>query len=195
MAGGGAHDVRGNNLFDELRLAEAIQSGRGEDDGVVFSLLEFAQAGVDVAAQRMNVEVGADGFELRLAAQAGGADARALGQFLKARIVTRAEGVARVLPFSDGGDFESWRKFGGQIFQRVDGEIDASGGEGFFDLFGKHAFGAHHSQGDVGDFVAGSVDDFNLDFVAAGAQQRRDVVGLPEGKLGAARADAEFSRM
>ena len=99
------------------RLAEALQSGRGEDDGVVFSLLEFAQAGVDVAAQRMNVEVGADGFELRLAAQAGGADARALRQFLKARIVARAEGVARVLAFGDGGDFESWGQFGGQVFQ------------------------------------------------------------------------------
>ena len=175
------------------RLAQALQSGRGEDDGVVFSLLEFAQAGVDVAAQRMNVEIGADGLELRLAAQAGGADARALGQFLKARIVARAEGVARVLPFGDGGDFESRGKFGGQVFQRMHGEIDASGGEGFFDFFGEHALGADHGEGDVGDFVAGGVDDFDFDFVAAGAQERGDVVGLPEGELGAAGADAEFS--
>ena len=116
MACGGAHDFGGDDLFDEFRLAKAFQSGRGEDDGVVFSLLEFAQAGIDVAAQGMNVEVGADGLELRLSAQAGGADARALGQFLKARIVARAEGVARVLALGDGGDFESWGKFGGQIF-------------------------------------------------------------------------------
>ena len=72
------------------------------------------------------------------------------------------------------------------------GEIDASGGEGFFDFFGEHALGADHGQGDVGDFVAGGVNDFDFDFVAAGAQQGGDVVGLPEGELGAAGADAEF---
>ena len=48
---GGAHDFGGDDLFDEFRLAEAFESGGGEDDGVVFALLEFAQAGVDVAAQ------------------------------------------------------------------------------------------------------------------------------------------------
>jgi len=35
----------------------------------------------------MNVEVGANGLELRLPPQAGGADARAPGQILKAGIV------------------------------------------------------------------------------------------------------------
>ena len=136
---GGTHDFGGNDLFDQFRLAQALQSGRGEDDGVVFSLLEFAQARVDIAAQRMNVEIGADGLELRLAPQAGCADARALRQFLKARIVARAERVARILPFRDGGDFESRRKFGGQVFQRMHGEIDASGGEGFFNFFGENS--------------------------------------------------------
>src|SRR5580700_825763 len=97
LSGGGAHDFGRNNVFDQFRFAQTIQSGGGEDDGVVFALLEFAQAGVDVAAQGMNVKVGADSFELRLAAQAAGADARTLRQFLEARVVPRAEGVARVL--------------------------------------------------------------------------------------------------
>ena len=155
-------------------------------------MLEFAQARIDVAAQGMNVEVGADGLELRLSAEAGGADARALRQFLKARIVARAEGVAGILALGDGGDFESWGKFGGQVFQRVDGEIDASGGEGFFNFFREHALGADHGEGYVGDFVAGGVNDFDFDFVATVAQERGDVVGLPEGELGAAGADAEL---
>ena len=116
LSGCGAHDVRWNDLLDQFGLAEALQSGEGEDDGVIFSLFELAQASVDVAAQRMDVEIGADGLELRLAPQARGADARALGQFLKARILTRAEGVARILSLSDGGNFKSWRKVGGQIF-------------------------------------------------------------------------------
>src|SRR5208282_5913437 len=105
--------------------------------------------------------------------------------------MARAEGVARVLTFGDGGDFESWRKFGGQVFQGVHGEIDASGGEGFFNFLGKHALGANHGQSDVGDFVAGGVDDFDFDVVAARAQERGNVVGLPQGELRTARADAE----
>ena len=138
--------------------------------GIVFSLLEFAQPRVNVAAQRVNVEVGTDSFELCLAAKAGGADARALGQFLKARVVARAEGVARVLPFGDSGDFESFGKFGGQIFQGVHSEIDLSRGEGFFDFFREHSLGADHGEGDVSNFVAGGMDDFDLDLVSAIAQ-------------------------
>src|SRR5258708_25002550 len=121
----------------------------------------------------MNIQVGADGLELRLPAQAAGADARALMQVPKARIVARAEGVARVFSFRYCCDFESWRAFGGQVFQRVDREIDAAGGEGSFDLLGensfaKAAFRADHGQGDVGDLVAGGVDDFDFNFVSAG---------------------------
>src|SRR5579863_3985358 len=191
LAGGGAHDFGGDDLFDQFGSTQALQAGGGQDDGVVFALLEFAQAGVDVAAQGMNVEIGADGLELRLAAQAGGADARALGQVFDIREMPRAESVAGIFSLGDGGNFKSWGKFGGQIFQRMHGEIDLAGGEGFFnffreDPFAKSALGADHSQRNVGDLVAGGVDDFDFDFVAAVAQERRNVVGLPEGELRAA---------
>ena len=99
------------------------------------------------------------------------------------------------MALGDGGDFESWGQFGGQVFQRVDGEIDASSGEGFFNFFGEHALGADLRQRDVGDFVAGGVDDLDFDFVATVAQEGGDVVGLPEGELGAAGADAESCRV
>jgi len=76
-------------------------------------------------------------------------------------------------------------------------EIDAAGGEGLFDLFGENPFAkaalrSDHGQGNVSDLVAGGMDDFNFDFVAAGAQKRGDMVGLPKGELRAAGADAEF---
>src|ERR1051326_6236687 len=143
----------------------------------------------------MNVEVGADGFELRLAAQAGGADPGAVRQVFDLRIVARAEGVARVFPFCDGNDLEPWGEFGGEIFQGVDSQIDAPGREGFFDFFGEHALGAYFGEGHVGDLVTGGMNNFNFDFVAAGAEQRGNVVGLPKGELGAARADAQLSRV
>ena len=83
LSRGRAHDFRGDDLLDQFRLAQALQPGRGQNDGVVFSLFEFAQARVDVAAQGMNVEIGANGLQLRLTAQAAGADARALRQIFE----------------------------------------------------------------------------------------------------------------
>ena len=80
----------GNDLLDQFRFAQALQSGRGENDGVVFALFEFAQARIDVAAQGMNIEIGTDRLELRLAAQAGRAHARALRQVLQSRIKLRS---------------------------------------------------------------------------------------------------------
>ena len=166
-------------MLDQFSFAEALEASRGEDDGVVFSLLELAQAGIDVAAQGVYVEIGTNHLELRLATQARRADARFLRQFLKTRIVARAESVARVLSLSDGGDFESGGKFGRKIFERVHGEIDTAGGEGFFDFLGEHALGADLGEGDAGNFVAGGMNNFNFDFISAGAKQGGDVVGLP----------------
>src|SRR5580692_12837227 len=117
----GTHDFSGDDLLDQLRFTEALQACQGEDDGVVFALLKFSQTSVNVATQRINVEIGTDGFELRLATKARGPDAGALRKFLKTGVVARAEGVARVLPLGDGRDFKSLGKFGGQIFERVHG--------------------------------------------------------------------------
>src|SRR5579863_5256836 len=77
------------------------------------------------------------------------------------------------------------------------GQVDAAGGEGFFDFFGENsfaesAFRADHGERDVGDFVSGGVDDLDFDFVSAGTQEGGNVVGLPQGELGAAGADAEL---
>jgi len=58
----------------------------------------------------------------------------------------------------------------------VDGEIDASGGEGFFDFFGKNSFsksalGAYLCERNVSNFVTGGVDDFDFNFVTTGMQK------------------------
>src|ERR1019366_10711587 len=77
--------------------------------------------------------------------------------------------------------------------QTVDGEIDAVFDEGFFDFLGKHALGANHGQSDIGDFVAGRLDDFQLNRVTLRAQQIGNMMGLPESKLRTARANAQAS--
>jgi hypothetical protein len=44
----------------------------------------------------------------------------------------------------------------------VNGEIDAVFKEGFFNFLRKHALGANLGQSNVGDLVAGRLDDFQL---------------------------------
>jgi hypothetical protein len=72
-------------------------------------------------------------------------------------------------------------------------EIYLTRGERFFNFFSEHALSANLGQGDVGDLVSGGVDDLDFNFKTTRAQERGDVVGLPEGELGAAGADAKFS--
>ena len=87
----------------------------------------------------MDIQIGPDGFQLCLSPQAGSADTRAFGQTFYARVVSRAEGVARILALGNGGDFESLGKFGRQVFQRVHGKIDSSGRERLFALWTREA--------------------------------------------------------
>ncbi len=70
-----------------------------------------------------------------------------------------------------------------QVLKAMHREINLAFGQRLFDLLGEHALGADLGEGDIGDFVAGGLDDLELDLVAALAQQRRDVIGLPESEL------------
>src|SRR5579864_8675768 len=74
----------------------------------------------------------------------------------------------------------------------MNGEVDTPRGKGFFDFFGEHALRTNLGQGNVGDLVAGGMNNFDFNFVATGTEKRGDVIGLPESELGAAGADAEF---
>ncbi len=101
--------------------------------------------------------------------------------------------VAGVGAFGDGGEGELRGQFGGEVFERVDGEVDATGFEGFFDFLDEDAFAVEVWRGDEAGLlhaVAGGADDLELDVVAGVAEGVEDVVRLPEGELRAAASDA-----
>ena len=99
------------------------------------------------------------------------------------------DGVAGILAFGEGGEDEAGGEIGRHILGGMDGEINGSGEEGFFDFLGEEAFGADFAEGDVSDFVAGGLDDFDAGGVACGLELGGDVVGLPEGEFRTAGAD------
>jgi hypothetical protein len=107
-------------------------------------------------------------------------------------MVLADEGVAGVGAWGDGGEGEARVELGGEIFEGVDGEVDATGGEGVFDFFDEDAFGVEGGavgegggsrEGGVLHAIADGADDFKGDGVAEGTELGGDVVGLPEREL------------
>ena len=76
----------------------------------------------------------------------------------------------------------------------MDGEVDAALFEGFFYFFNEDAFAVKVWRRDEARLlhaVAGGADDLELDLITGVAEGVEDVVGLPEGQLGASAADAD----
>ena len=120
--------------MEPLGAAEAVEAGGGQHQRVALAFAQLAQAGVDVAAQLDEAEVGAQGEELGAAARAGGADEGAGGQGVQRLLARTDVGVAGVGARRDGGESEARIERGGQVLERVDGEVDAAFGERLFDL-------------------------------------------------------------
>jgi len=86
-------------------------------------------------------------------------------------------------------------ELGGEVFERVDREVDATLFEGFFDLFDEDAFAVEVGGWDEAGLlhsVAGGANDLELDVISGVAKGVEDVVGLPEGELRSSAADANW---
>ena len=76
----------------------------------------------------------------------------------------------------------------------MDGEIDAALFEGFFDFLNEDALPVEIWRWDEAGLlhaVAGGSNDFEFGLIAGVAESVEDMVGLPEGELGASAADAD----
>lgn len=92
--------------MDGFGALETIEAGGGEDEGVALAVLEFAQAGIDVASYFYKQHVGAEGEDLRAAAWAGGADAASGGKSVERPVLFADPDVAGVGSFGYGGKGE-----------------------------------------------------------------------------------------
>ena len=106
----------------------ANQAGGGENQGVVFAGVQFAQPGIDVAADFFDCPIAADVPELRLPPNAAGADPRSrrqCGEFRMPPLATSAAPKHRSglrVPELRRASARVWR-FGRQILQAVHGDV------------------------------------------------------------------------
>src|SRR5260221_442120 len=129
-----------------------------------------------------------------ISAKAPGTNVCVLRQFFDAGKLHRTKNVARIFAGGDGGDLEIGGKLRWQILQAVHGEVNTVFEKGLFDFLGEHALGADFSEGNIRDFIARGLDDLKLHGMSLSTEQVRDMMGLPESKLRAARTDAESGR-
>ncbi len=115
----------------------------------------------------MNVKVGALDFQLRLTPQAARPYARTLRQIGHAVVLQGKEYVVRMFARGDGGNLEIGSQLRRQVFQTMDGQIDAPVQQRLFNLLGEHSLGADLRQRHVEDLVARRLDNFELDLVAS----------------------------
>ena len=135
----GSNFIHRETLVDVRGVLEAVETGGGEDERGALAGLPLAQASVDVTAEFDKFEVRAKSEKHGAAAWAGGTDAGAEGQHVQAPEIFADEGVAGVGARRDGGERKARRDLGGQVFERVHGEVDSPRCQGVFDLLDEDA--------------------------------------------------------
>ena len=105
----------------------------------------------------------------------------------------RHQDVSRILARRERREHEAPRALGGQVLQAVDGQVHAPVQERLLDLLHEEALAADLGQMRRGEPVARGADRHQLDVEARprAPETRRDLLGLAERQLAAARADAD----
>ncbi len=148
---------------DAVGQAQALEAGGSEDDGGVFAAIELAQPGIEVAAQRLDDQVGEAGGDQRLAAQAAGADDRAVGQVGQGGVVVGDKGVARVFALEHRAHHEPFGQLHRHVLEAVHGQVGATFGHRHFEFFDEQTLAADLGQGAVEDLIAARRHSDNFD--------------------------------
>ena len=180
--------------IQQLRYAilptQPAQAGRGQHDGVVLSRVQLAQAGVHIAADAFDLEIGPQRPQLRGATQGTGAHARALRQRRQASPHQR---IARIFALGNSRQRETIRQIRRHVLQTVDRQIDSATEQRLFNLLGEEPLGSDLRKRHVRDLVAGGVDDFDARLHAQFLQACLDPARLPQSQLGPSRADGQHA--
>ena len=86
LSDGMIHEGWSQSLADAVIELEAFETCDGEDEGVEFTIVEFAEAGFEIAPGFGEDEVRTGMKELGTASEAAGADSRSLGKFFPSEV-------------------------------------------------------------------------------------------------------------
>ena len=166
---------------DACAQAQPHQTRGRQHDGIKTAFVQLAQAGVQVATQGLDAQVGTHRQQLHHAAKAAGADHGTLGQGREAGVVVGDKGIARVFAFPDRGQHKARRQLHGHVFQRVHGQVRLAGFQRRFQFLDEQPFATHLGQRPVQDLVAprGHAQQLHRQ-CKAGLQGGAHMFGLPQ---------------
>ena len=173
---------------------QALQARSRQHDGVVLAFVQFAQAGVEVAAQGLDLQVGPQGLQQHLAAQARCAHHGTQRQRVQVLVAGGDKGIARVFALHHAGQGKALGQLHGYVLERMHGNVGAPFFQCYFQLFHKQALAAYLAEGLVQNLVALGGHAQQLHAVAPGFEQRFDMLGLPQCKATFARGDDDGGR-
>jgi hypothetical protein len=200
LTDGGHEDFRLKDFGNSSTESEAVEAGFSEKDSIVFTAFDFAQARVHVAAEFADVEIGACVTNLRLTAEAAGAEARALAQGCESLSgLCHHETIAHIVAAADHGKTETRRDVGRNILDAMNRKVDFFAEERVFQLFDENTLSADFGKAGLLEFVAGGLDDYDFRVDSGGLEDLfADKFRLPAGQDASARSDSRrlhgFSR-
>ncbi len=168
LAGGRQHVLGRQDFRRRVGLAEALEAGHGEQRRIDLAIGELAHPGVDVAANRRDLEVGPPVEQDRLAPKRGGPDHRALRQRGQARRGGGQERIARILARQHARYVEPIGQTARNVLHGMHRDVDRSGQQGIFDFFGKQTLAAELAERPGQEPVARGLNDHDLDGVGRG---------------------------
>ena len=175
----------------------AFQAGEGKNDGLEVAGFEFADAGVDVAADVVDFQVGADGQELTAAAEGACADFGSGRKIAERFGAGGDQDIADIFALRDSGDGKvgllDQRHRHRHVFEAVDYEIDFVIEEGLFQLADEEPFAPQLVEGAIGDLIAGSFEscDGDIELWVEAIELVYDELGLSERERRAAGAQTQ----
>ena len=188
------HEFLRRQVFGNyIRHPQAMQARRGQYGAVAFLAGGLAEAGIDVAPDGNDFQIGAEFGNLRGAAGAAGADARAGGVVGQCPAQVGHQGVARVGARRHRSDGHARRQGGRQILKTMHRQINIAGFQAALD-FGDENPQPHSGQGRDAVGVASGGDGyyFKNDVRARPAQGRQRQLGLGQGEAAAPGADPHY---
>ena len=193
------HIVGRNGAFRNAVHAQTVQARHGKEGRAGHAVVQLFQAGLQVAAEFDDLKIGAAVQKLRTAAKRRCANNRALGQIVDRVVVFADKRIAHVFAGQEAIDDQAIRLDRGQVFGRMDRDVDAAVQHRLFDFLGEQTFVADLFQRavrvDQAAVVAGGLDDHDFKAVVGqimgGGQTVAGFVGLRHGQRRTAGADTK----
>ena len=178
---------------DALAQTQTLQAGHGQHDGVVATVVEFGQPGVDVTAQVEQFQVRSQRAQLRLATQRRGPDPRTDRQRVQRGVQVGDEAIGWIVAGQHRRQREGFVQFHRHILQRVHGAVGLTAQHGQLQLLQEQALATDGGQRTVEHFVAAGAHrhQFHMQAGMGLAQAVGDVFALPEGERALAGGDAD----